>query len=121
MLLGCVSVNVCGRTCTLFHTWKVNIVTRKNTLLWSRFADKPKKGLRFLQEKGLVGSKPEDVAKFFFNDERLDKVFCIYMYSFFFSFFLSVSLSGSLFVIILKIGSFPFFLLCIDCCRRLSG
>lgn len=42
--------------------------------LLSRFADKPKKGVRFLQEKRLVGVTAEDVAKFFFSDERLDKV-----------------------------------------------
>ena len=42
-----------------------------------RFASKPKKGIKFLQEKGLVGKTPEDVAKLFYEDDRLDKVYNI--------------------------------------------
>ena len=34
----------------------------------------PKKGLKFLQEKALVGRSPKEVAKFFHEDDRLDKV-----------------------------------------------
>ena len=34
----------------------------------------PKKGLKFLQEKGLVGKSPKEVAQFFHEDDRLDKV-----------------------------------------------
>ena len=41
---------------------------------FSRFTDKPKKGIKFLQEKGLLGQLPEDVAQFLFSDDRLDKV-----------------------------------------------
>lgn len=37
------------------------------------FARKPKHGLAFLQEKGIVGKEPENIAKFFFAEERLDK------------------------------------------------
>lgn len=40
------------------------------------FAAKPKKGVKFLQEHQLLGHTPQDVARFFFDDERLDKV-CI--------------------------------------------
>ncbi|KAG0410321.1 hypothetical protein HPB47_012559, partial [Ixodes persulcatus] len=37
------------------------------------FNRKPKRGLQFLQEHGLVGPQPWDVAEFFHIDERLDK------------------------------------------------
>eukprot|EP00118_Oscarella_pearsei_P005377 m.24672 g.24672 ORF g.24672 m.24672 type:complete len:1794 (+) comp28667_c0_seq1:116-5497(+) len=37
------------------------------------FAEKPKKGVKFLQENGLVGAESVDVAKFFLSDDRLDK------------------------------------------------
>ncbi|XP_062506854.1 brefeldin A-inhibited guanine nucleotide-exchange protein 1-like isoform X3 [Corticium candelabrum] len=36
------------------------------------FAKKPKKGVKFLQEKGVLGKDPIDVAKFFQSDSRLD-------------------------------------------------
>ena len=54
-------------------------VTKSNFVLiasshFSRFTDKPKKGIKFLQEKGLLGQSPEDVAQFLFSDDRLDKV-----------------------------------------------
>ena len=39
-----------------------------------RFVNHPKKGLKFLQEKGLVGKTPKQVAQFFHEDDRLDKV-----------------------------------------------
>ena len=46
--------------------------------LWEKgielFNKKPKKGLQFLQEKELLGSSAEDVAQFFVDDERLDKI-----------------------------------------------
>ena len=38
-----------------------------------RFASKPKKGIEFLQDKQLLSSKPEDVARFFHNDIRLNR------------------------------------------------
>ena len=38
------------------------------------FAEKPAKGVKFLQENGLLGPDPIDVAKFFLSDDRLDKV-----------------------------------------------
>ena len=39
-----------------------------------RFVDKPKKGIAFLQHKGILSNKPEDIAKLFYTDERFDKV-----------------------------------------------
>jgi hypothetical protein len=41
---------------------------------FSRFNKKPKKGLIYLQEHALLGTRPDDIAEFFHNDERLDKV-----------------------------------------------
>lgn len=38
------------------------------------FTSKPKKGIKFLQEKGIVGHSPQDVAKMLYNDNRLNKV-----------------------------------------------
>lgn len=37
------------------------------------FNRKPKKGVQFLQEKQLLGTKPFDIAKWLHEDERLDK------------------------------------------------
>jgi len=39
-----------------------------------RFRKKPKKGLQYLQEHGLLGPSPDDIAEFFHMDDRLDKV-----------------------------------------------
>ncbi|CAH1100996.1 unnamed protein product [Psylliodes chrysocephalus] len=39
------------------------------------FNKKPRKGITYLQEQGLLGPSHEDVAKFLHNDERLDKTF----------------------------------------------
>lgn len=38
-----------------------------------RFTKKPRRGLQFLQEKEIIGSSTEDVARFFFSEERLNK------------------------------------------------
>ena len=38
-----------------------------------RFNKSPLKGIRFLQEQGLVAESPKAVATFCMNDERLDK------------------------------------------------
>ncbi len=44
-------------------------------LLYSvRFSSKPKKGIKFLQEKQLLFSAPEDVARLFHNDLRLSRM-----------------------------------------------
>lgn len=40
-----------------------------------RFNKNPKKGVKYLQENGLLGPEPEDVAELLHTDERLDKVF----------------------------------------------
>ncbi|KAK7060645.1 Brefeldin A-inhibited guanine nucleotide-exchange protein 1 [Halocaridina rubra] len=37
------------------------------------FNRKPRRGLVFLQNQGLLGSSPDDIAKFFHDDDRLDK------------------------------------------------
>lgn len=37
------------------------------------FARKMNQGLKFLQERHLIGTKPEDIATFFHNEDRLDK------------------------------------------------
>ena len=36
----------------------------------SRFNKKPSKGIQFLQEQGIVGPSPEDVAEFFHQEDR---------------------------------------------------
>ncbi|KAK8729377.1 hypothetical protein OTU49_008796 [Cherax quadricarinatus] len=38
------------------------------------FNRKPRRGLAFLQAQGLLGQTPEDIAKFFHDDDRLDKM-----------------------------------------------
>ena len=37
------------------------------------FNRKPKKGITYLQENGLLGNRSEDIASFLLNDERPDK------------------------------------------------
>ncbi|CAB3410687.1 unnamed protein product [Caenorhabditis bovis] len=37
------------------------------------FAQKPKKGLKFLQDHGFVGTEPVEIAEFLMKEERLDK------------------------------------------------
>ena len=39
-----------------------------------RFNKSPKKGIKYLQDNGLLGPEPDDVAEFLHTDERLDKV-----------------------------------------------
>ncbi|KAK3752750.1 hypothetical protein QZH41_018716 [Actinostola sp. cb2023] len=39
----------------------------------AKFNKSPKKGIKFLQENGLLGLSSDEVAEFLFNDERLDK------------------------------------------------
>lgn len=51
----------------------VTPVYRPCFVLYS-FIQKPRKGVKFLQERGLVGKEPTDVARFFFDDDRLDRV-----------------------------------------------
>ena len=38
------------------------------------FVQKPQKGVKFLQERGLLGKESKDVAAFFYEDDRLDRV-----------------------------------------------
>nr|CAI5838052.1 unnamed protein product [Callosobruchus analis] len=39
------------------------------------FNRKPRKGISYLQEQGLLGATHEEVAKFLHTDDRLDKTF----------------------------------------------
>ena len=43
-------------------------------MLCLRFNKKPKRGIQYLQEQGLLGTSVEDISDFFHNDDRLDKV-----------------------------------------------
>ena len=43
-------------------------------LLFLRFNKKPRKGIRYLQEQSLLGPSADDIAEFFHNDDRLNKV-----------------------------------------------
>ena len=37
------------------------------------FSSKPKKGIKFLQQKQLVGEEPEAVARLFYTDDRFSR------------------------------------------------
>lgn len=39
-----------------------------------RFNKKPKRGIQYLQEQGMLGTTPEDLAQFLHQEERLDSV-----------------------------------------------
>ncbi len=39
-----------------------------------RFNKKPKRGIQYLQEQGMLGTTPEDIAQFLHQEERLDSV-----------------------------------------------
>ena len=43
----------------------------------ARFNKNPKKGVKYLQDNGLLGPEPDDVSEFLHTDERLDKVILI--------------------------------------------
>ena len=43
----------------------------------ARFNKNPKKGVKYLQDNGLLGPEPDDVSEFLHTDERLDKVLLI--------------------------------------------
>lgn len=45
--------------------------------MYFRFNRKPKQGLKFLQERNLVGASVDDIARFFHAEDRLDKVLAI--------------------------------------------
>lgn len=44
-----------------------------NPIIFFRFEKKPKHGVKFLQEKGLLGTTAADIAMFLYKEERLDK------------------------------------------------
>ena len=54
--------------CSIIYTSICNIY------FFCRFNKKPKKGISYLQDQGLLGKSREDLAEFFHNDERLDQV-----------------------------------------------
>lgn len=39
-----------------------------------RFNKKPKRGIQYLQEQGMLGITSEDIAQFLHQEERLDSV-----------------------------------------------
>lgn len=39
-----------------------------------RFNKKPKRGIQYLQEQGMLGTTPEDIAQFLHQEDRLDSV-----------------------------------------------
>ena len=41
----------------------------------------PMKGVRYLQEQGLLGISPTEIAQFLINDDRLDKVWHVNLLS----------------------------------------
>lgn len=41
---------------------------------WNRFNKKPKRGIQFLQEQGMLGTSVEEIAQFLHQEERLDSV-----------------------------------------------
>ena len=43
------------------------------TLTSSRFTKKPKRGIQYLQEQGMLGTTPEDIAQFLYKGEGLNK------------------------------------------------
>lgn len=54
-----------------FESRKESKMTREQGI--QLFNKKPKKGIKFLQEKGLLGKTKEDIATFLHKDERLDR------------------------------------------------
>ena len=49
------------------------LLTQAVCLSFSSFSSKPKKGIKLLQEKDLLGKSAVEVAKFFHSDVRLDR------------------------------------------------
>lgn len=70
-------------TCTFccthlkFRLYSVDTVIRQCVVcLWilHRFNKKPKRGIQYLQEQGMLGTTPEDLAQFLHQEERIDSV-----------------------------------------------
>lgn len=68
------------RELTFLKSYSVDIVTLHRLqfvpCLWilHRFNKKPKRGIQYLQEQGMLGTTPEDLAQFLHQEERLDSV-----------------------------------------------
>lgn len=66
-------------TCTFTHlTFQLfqTVTVVFSLCLWitNRFNKKPKRGIQYLQEQGMLGTTPEDLAQFLHQEERLDSV-----------------------------------------------
>lgn len=60
---------------TMLHFYRSNLAQHVFVCVFcTRFNKNPKKGVKYLQENGLLGGTPEEVAEFLHTDERLDKV-----------------------------------------------
>lgn len=55
--------------------WRFHSTVR---LIFHRFNKKPKRGIQYLQEQGMLGTTPEDLAQFLHQEERLDSVRCFW-------------------------------------------
>ncbi|XP_065062368.1 brefeldin A-inhibited guanine nucleotide-exchange protein 2-like isoform X1 [Rhopilema esculentum] len=58
------------------HPEKIEVLKQQKEIMEDgikKFNEKPMRGVRFLQERGLLGDQPEDVAQFLYTDQRLDK------------------------------------------------
>lgn len=54
-----------------FEARKENKILREEGI--QLFNKKPKKGIKFLQEKGMLGSTEKDIAEFLHKEQRLDR------------------------------------------------
>ena len=80
MLITFTSVTICVYTLTHSHRRQYVLICVLCNLFFSiRFNKSPKKGIKYLQDNGLLGPEPDDVAEFLHTDERLDKV-CFLFY-----------------------------------------
>lgn len=61
-----------------FWNFNLFITTIQQRVLYvgipNRFNKKPKRGIQYLQEQGMLGTTPEDLAQFLHQEERLDSV-----------------------------------------------
>jgi len=59
-------------------------------LTLSRFNKKPKRGIQYLQEQGMLGTTPEDIAQFLHQEERLDSVRILFHFTLILSTFICI-------------------------------
>lgn len=61
---------------TLYSPEQLEVLKQQKEIIEKgieKFNRKPHKGIAYLQEQGLVGRTPEDIARFFHEEDRLDK------------------------------------------------